>query len=62
MDKIGIKCPKCGEGDVVIKKAKGRVFYGCSRYPECNWSSWKNPMPKEEKSPKSKRETLQSLI
>jgi DNA topoisomerase-1 len=62
MDKIGIKCPKCGEGDVVIKKAKGRVFYGCSRYPECNWSSWKNPMPKGEESSKSKRETLQSLI
>ena len=38
-----MKCPKCDEGDVVKKKAKGRVFYGCSRYPECDFSSWKDP-------------------
>jgi len=48
---IGMKCPKCAEfspediGDVVMKKTrKGRVFYGCSRYPKCDYASWKNPM------------------
>jgi DNA topoisomerase-1 len=44
----GIKCPKCGEGDVIQRKAgkgkmKGRSFYGCSRYPDCDFVSWKKP-------------------
>lgn len=45
---IGMKCPTCKEGDVIIKRTKrGRIFYGCSRWPECDYASWKNPM--EEK-------------
>ena len=41
---IGMKCPGCSEGEVVIRKTKrGRIFYGCSRYPECDWSSWQKP-------------------
>ncbi len=45
---IGMKCPICKEGDVIIKRTKRkRIFYGCSRWPECNFASWKNPM--EEK-------------
>ncbi len=37
-------CPKCGEGEIRLKKTKkGRIFYGCSRYPDCDWSSWKKP-------------------
>ncbi len=44
MDKIGMKCPDCGEGEVVQKKTKrGRVFYGCSQYPACEYSSWTKP-------------------
>jgi DNA topoisomerase-1 len=44
IEKIDMECPKCGEGEVIVKKTgKGRVFYGCSRYPECDWASWKNP-------------------
>lgn len=40
------KCPKCGQGDIVKKKSKrGRSFYGCSRYPDCDWASWKKPEP-----------------
>ena len=44
----GIKCPKCGEGELVRRrstkgKAKGRFFYGCSRYPECDYIAWKKP-------------------
>jgi len=43
-EKIGIKCPECGEGDVIKKKSKrGRFFYGCSRYPECEFLSNKKP-------------------
>ncbi len=38
------KCPKCKQGDIVKKKAKGRrVFYGCSRYPDCDFATWKKP-------------------
>lgn len=44
VEKIDMECPKCGEGDVIVKKTgKGRTFFGCSRYPECDWASWKNP-------------------
>lgn len=38
------KCPKCKEGDIVKKKSKrGRAFYGCSRWPDCDYASWKKP-------------------
>jgi len=44
LDKIGMKCPECKKGEVIIKKTKrGRDFYGCSRYPKCKWASWKDP-------------------
>ncbi len=47
LEKIGIKCPTCAEGDLVKRRTgKGRVFYGCSRYPECDFTSWKRPLPK----------------
>lgn len=39
-----IKCPKCNQGYIVIRKTKrGRIFYGCSRYPECDYASWTKP-------------------
>lgn len=42
---IGMKCPKCSEGDIIIKYTKRRkIFYGCSRYPECDFASWQNPV------------------
>jgi DNA topoisomerase-1 len=38
---IGIKCPKCGEGDLAERRTrKGRTFYGCLRYPDCDFSTW----------------------
>ncbi|GGJ22035.1 type I DNA topoisomerase [Paenibacillus hunanensis] len=44
---IGVKCPTCHEGDVVERRSKkGRVFYGCNRYPECDFVSWDRPSPK----------------
>ncbi|WP_020008659.1 type I DNA topoisomerase [Salinicoccus albus] len=43
--KIGVTCPKCGEGDVVERKSKkNRLFYGCDRYPECDFVSWDRPI------------------
>ncbi|MXQ49874.1 type I DNA topoisomerase [Salinicoccus hispanicus] len=42
---IGVKCPKCNEGDVVERKSKkNRIFYGCDRYPECDFISWDRPI------------------
>lgn len=44
---IGVTCPKCKEGHVVERRSKkGRVFYGCDRYPECDFVSWDRPSPK----------------
>ena len=40
----GVICPKCGEGDVVRRRGRGgRSFYGCSRYPACDFVSWSPP-------------------
>ncbi len=46
----GIKCPECGEGELIEKRTKkGRMFWGCSRYPGCKYASWTDPKkPKEE--------------
>lgn len=44
---IGVVCPKCKEGQVVERRSKkGRVFYGCNRYPECDYVSWDKPSAK----------------
>ena len=44
LKKIGIACPQCG-ADLVERRTKaGRTFYGCSRYPDCNWISWQKPV------------------
>ena len=44
LSKIGVTCPKCGEGEIVKRKSKkGRTFYGCSRYPECDYVAWNRP-------------------
>lgn len=43
--KLGIRCPKDGGELVERRTKKGRVFYGCANYPECDWSSWKRPLP-----------------
>lgn len=45
LKKIGVTCPKCGKGDVVERKSKkNRTFYGCDRYPECDFISWDKPI------------------
>ena len=41
---LNIKCPKCADGDVVRRRSKkGKWFFGCSRYPNCDFISWKLP-------------------
>ncbi len=42
---IDVKCPTCKEGEIVERKSKTkRVFYGCNRYPECDFVSWDKPI------------------
>lgn len=44
VNKVGVKCPKCGKGDIILRKSKkGKAFYGCSNYPECDFISWNKP-------------------
>ncbi|KKT22648.1 DNA topoisomerase I [Candidatus Wolfebacteria bacterium GWA1_42_9] len=39
------KCPKCGQGEIVRRRTKkGRFFYGCSKYPDCDYASWTKPI------------------
>ena len=47
VQKIEVKCPRCGK-DIVVRKSKtGKLFYGCSGYPECNQMYWNKPVQKE---------------
>lgn len=46
LEKIGVGCPKCGK-DVILKKTKkGRMFFGCEGYPDCDFVSWQKPSAK----------------
>lgn len=53
--KLNLPCPKCGTGDIVEKKTRRRkIFFGCSRYPNCDFALWDRPTGescKECKSP-----------
>lgn len=47
VNKIDAKCPKCGK-DIVARRGKnGRMFYGCSGYPDCNQIFWSKPTEKK---------------
>jgi DNA topoisomerase I len=42
---IGVKCPECSEGEVVERRSKrGKTFYGCNRWPQCNFVAWGKPV------------------
>jgi len=49
VESTGIGCPKCSGELIVRKTKKGRKFYGCNRYPECDFVSWDEPV--KEKCP-----------
>jgi DNA topoisomerase-1 len=43
---LGMKCPKCLEGDLAERRTKrGKSFWGCVRYPACDFSTWNKPVP-----------------
>ncbi|MDQ0161724.1 type I DNA topoisomerase [Aeribacillus alveayuensis] len=45
---IGVTCPKCQKGNIVERKTKKRrVFYGCDRYPDCDFISWDKPIARK---------------
>jgi len=45
---LGIKCPKCLEGELAERRTKrGKSFWGCMRYPACDFSTWNRPVAEE---------------
>ncbi|MEX0877898.1 MAG: type I DNA topoisomerase [Candidatus Spechtbacterales bacterium] len=47
---IDVRCPKCVEGKVVTKKTRrGKMFWGCNRYPDCDFATWDKPHVEEVK-------------
>lgn len=49
VEKLDVPCPKCGNTIVAKKSKKGKKFFGCSGYPECDFVSWYEPV--KEKCP-----------
>ena len=43
----GGKCPKCGGRMLLRRSAKGRVYYGCENYPQCDFMTWDEPVPQQ---------------
>jgi len=42
---IGLTCPDCREGEVLERRSRrGKVFYGCGRYPKCRFAAWDRPV------------------
>jgi len=42
---LGIKCPKCQQGKIVVRKTKkGKIFYGCNTFPKCDFALWDKPI------------------
>ena len=46
LEKIGVPCPQCGSELVIRKTKKGRNFFGCENYPDCDFISWQRPSGK----------------
>ena len=57
LEKIGVKCPKCGKEIVLRRSSKGRKFYSCEGYPDCDFVSWKRP-----EAPKEQTETASEAV
>ncbi len=43
----GVNCPECGAEVVSRRSRKGRRFYGCSRYPDCTFTTWRRPVARD---------------
>jgi len=51
----GIHCPECNDGELLERKTKKkRIFWGCSRYPDCKYATWTNPLKDKEKKAEMK--------
>ena len=45
---IGVECPNCHQGQIIERKTKrNRIFYGCNRYPDCEFTSWDKPIGRD---------------
>ncbi|HEY3837098.1 MAG TPA: type I DNA topoisomerase [Bryobacteraceae bacterium] len=45
---IGMKCPECSEGEIIERRSKrGKTFFGCNRYPDCEFVAWNKPVPEK---------------
>ncbi len=45
LERTGVSCPKCRQGELVVRHSRrGRTFYGCERYPECDQVFWDRPV------------------
>ena len=45
---IGVACPNCSTGEIVERRSKrGKTFFGCNRYPECDFVAWGKPIPEK---------------
>jgi DNA topoisomerase-1 len=45
LQRIGVECPTCHQGEIVERRSKkGRAFFGCERYPDCDFVSWNKPV------------------
>jgi len=44
---LGIECPECKQGSMLKRKSRyGKIFYSCSRYPDCKYATWNEPIKK----------------
>ncbi|RJQ35973.1 type I DNA topoisomerase [Candidatus Parcubacteria bacterium] len=52
----GVRCPECGQAEILERRTrKGRMFFGCGRYPDCKYATWNDPRkPIPEKKQKAK--------
>ncbi len=47
LQSTGVTCPVCEQGEIVERKTKkNRLFYGCNRFPDCDFVSWDKPNPR----------------
>jgi DNA topoisomerase-1 len=47
MKETGVDCPECNDGKIVERRSKrGKLFFGCDQYPDCNFVLWKRPVSK----------------
>jgi DNA topoisomerase-1 len=41
----GVDCPQCKKGEILVRKSRrGKIFYSCSGYPECDYALWNEPV------------------